>query len=247
MKIWTEPKVYVVGDSRINSIEIFSFLEDENLRWESYGASCGELLAETAGRLCYMSFGKGRKTNKEYLQHILESGHGSVLEHASVSMIFTGVSRSLTHELIRHRAGMAYSQLSQRYVDESDVGFVRPPDLPKKLHPFFEARCEEALKTYRECLNALRAPPEMSVTESVKWCRQQARAFLPNCTETKIMVTGNMRAWRNFIEQRGSVHADAEIRRLAIAVARILQERYPNLFGDYEITDAGVNTKWKKV
>ena len=84
-------------------------------------------LNEVAGRTCYMSFGKGRKSNEEYLENILSSKHGSVLEHAVWNLLITGVSRALTHELVRHRAGFGYSQLSQRYVDESEARYVVPP------------------------------------------------------------------------------------------------------------------------
>lgn len=88
----------------------------------------GERLAEFAGRLCYMSQrNPAGRTTREYLENIKKQGHGSVLEHASYSLLLEGVSRSLTHELVRHRAGFAYSQLSQRYVDESAAQFVMPP------------------------------------------------------------------------------------------------------------------------
>src|SRR5205085_10734218 len=87
----------------------------------------GEKLAEIAGRVCYLSFARPRPGgNQAYLGHILEVGHGSVLEHAVWNFVFTGVSRTLTHELVRHRTGMGYSQLSQRYVDESVAEYVEP-------------------------------------------------------------------------------------------------------------------------
>ena len=93
----------------------------------------GEGLIEVSGRVCYMSFGskRRRRTNKDYIGHILEVGHGSVLEHAAWNFIITGVSRSFTHELIRHRAGFGYSQLIQRYVDESSADFKSDPILIK--------------------------------------------------------------------------------------------------------------------
>src|SRR5829696_3961759 len=91
-------------------------------------SSDGERLAEFAGRLCYMSQkNPASRATREYLENIKKQGHGSVLEHANYSVLVEGVSRSLTHELVRHRAGMAYSQLSQRYVDESEASFVVPP------------------------------------------------------------------------------------------------------------------------
>ncbi len=96
-----------------------------------YGA---QFLCEMAGRLCYMSFGAPRPGgNKAYLDRIRESGHGSVLEHPTWSFIFCSTSRSLTHELVRHRVGKAYSQLSQRYCDESVAEYVVPPELEKEV------------------------------------------------------------------------------------------------------------------
>ena len=95
--------------------------------WQTDTEVAGEHLVEMAGRVCYMSFAKPRPGgNQAYLGHILEVGHGSVLEHAVWNFVFTGVSRSLTHELVRHRAGFGYSQLSQRYVDESIAEYVEP-------------------------------------------------------------------------------------------------------------------------
>ena len=87
----------------------------------------GQKLVEVAGRLCYTSYARPRPGgNATYIGHILEVGHGSVLEHAVFNFIITGVSRSFTHELVRHRAGWSYSQLSQRFVDESACAFVEP-------------------------------------------------------------------------------------------------------------------------
>ena len=103
------------------------FLEDEGMFFTTDTQAAAEILAEIAGRTCYMSFGKGRKSNQEYIDNILVSKHGSVLEHAVWCLLITGVSRALTHELVRHRAGFGYSQLSQRYVDESEARYVVPP------------------------------------------------------------------------------------------------------------------------
>ena len=133
MQIIREPRVTVIARQQ--------FVYPEHIRWESDSDVPGEVVAEFAGRLCYLSFGEdaglegghksipGRTTNEAYLANILRTKHGSVLEHAVWSFLFEGVSRSLTHEPIRHRAGMGYSQLSQRYVDESSIGFVLPPEI----------------------------------------------------------------------------------------------------------------------
>ena len=131
------------------------------------------------------------------------------------------------------------SQLSQRYVDESDIAFVLPPELPEE-GPVFEVwrqACETTLQAYRELLAAMteQIGEEGPATMRKKRARQAARAVLPNCAETKIVVTGNARAWRHFTELRGSASADVEIRRLAVAVLRALQQEAPNIFGDMQI------------
>ncbi|HVB28884.1 MAG TPA: FAD-dependent thymidylate synthase, partial [Terriglobia bacterium] len=123
----TRPKVYLLGRQAVVREELDRFLEDEGVVFTTDAEVAAEVLAEIAGRTCYMSFGKGRKTNQDYLDNILTSKHGSVLEHAVWNLLIAGVSRSLTHELVRHRAGFGYSQLSQRYVDEGDARYVVPP------------------------------------------------------------------------------------------------------------------------
>ena len=111
----------------VDDRELERFLKDHNVDWRTDSEVAAEELAEVAGRVCYMSFAKPRPGgNKAYLDHILEVGHGSVLEHAVWNFLFTGISRTCTHELIRHRAGFGYSQLSQRYVDESVAEYVAP-------------------------------------------------------------------------------------------------------------------------
>src|SRR5947208_2776084 len=127
IRVITTPSVYVLGRQTVDDAELNRFLADHGVSWESDSEVAAEVLTETAGRVCYMSFAKPRPGgNAAYLTHIKEVGHGSVLEHAVWNLLITGVSRSLTHELIRHRAGMGYSQLSQRYVDESVAEYVEP-------------------------------------------------------------------------------------------------------------------------
>jgi thymidylate synthase (FAD) len=118
-------KVYCLGQQMVIESELQQFLDDHGVTWQTDTDVGGQRLVEIGGRLCYMSFGKGRKTNEEFIQHIIEVGHGSVTEHAVWNFIITGASRSFTHELIRHRH-FSYSQLSQRYVDESDSEYVEP-------------------------------------------------------------------------------------------------------------------------
>src|ERR1700722_20622916 len=126
VRVIHEPSAYLVGRQTVDEGVIDRFLADHGVSWQTDTEVAGEVLAEVAGRLCYMSFAKPRPGgNAAYLDHILEVGHGSVLEHAVWNFIFTGCSRSLTHELVRHRH-FGYCQLSQRYVDESVAEYVEP-------------------------------------------------------------------------------------------------------------------------
>src|SRR5947207_9205261 len=129
-----------------------SFVGPEHLPVNWIGDSTdGERLAEFAGRLCYMSqHNPAKRETREYLENIKRQGHGSVLEHATYSLLVEGVSRSLTHELVRHRAGFAYSQLSQRYVDESQASFVVPPAVigDETLEASWRTHVEQAQAVY---------------------------------------------------------------------------------------------------
>jgi len=221
-----------------------SFSAPEHLEVNWLGPSTdGERLAEFAGRLCYMSQSNpaGRST-RDYLENIKRQGHGSVLEHANYTMLLEGVSRSLTHELVRHRAGFAYSQLSQRYVDESDAAFVVPPAIlgDEALEGTWKVEIERALAAYVKLVGELMEQYAW-IPERVhrrKMAREAARGVLPNSTETKIVVTANARAWRTMLELRAGEGADLEIRRMAVAVLKLLREEAPGFFSDFEIYDA---------
>ena len=238
LRIIREPALYLVGRQTLDRESIDHFLADHGVTWQTDTEVGGEALAEMAGRVCYMSYGKGRKTNREFLGHIVDVGHGSVLEHAVWSFIITGVSRSFTHELIRHRH-FSYSQLSQRYVDESESPFVEPDVIAGD--PELHAVWSEAVNATRAAYDRLVAGLEKHFTEVPektlrrKLARQAARSVLPNATETKIFMSGNARALRHFIELRGSEHADVEIRKVAVAMLKLLQRESPAIFSDYEL------------
>lgn len=217
------------------------FTPPADVPWET-DAEGGQALAEFAGRACYQSWSRpnpATATNAGYLRHILEVGHLSVLEHGTVSMYLTGVSRSLTHELVRHRH-FSYSQLSQRYVPEHEAEMVEPAVIAEdpELHALFVAATEASLTAYEQLLGGLeqRLADQPNATLRRKQARQAARAVLPNATETRIVVTGNYRAWRHFVAMRASEHADVEIRGLAIACLRELQRVAGNVFGDFRIS-----------
>jgi thymidylate synthase (FAD) len=240
IRVITEPTVYVMGRQTTSDAELDRFLEDHGVAWQTDTEVAGEQVVEIAGRVCYMSFARPRPGgNQAYIKHILEVGHGSVLEHAVWNLLFTGVSRSLTHELIRHRAGFGYSQLSQRYVDESVAEYVEPDCIAAdpELHRLWLEAIRTTHQAYMKVTEGLQATfkDEPDKTLRRKLARQAARSVLPNATETKIFVTANARALRHFIELRGSRHAETEIRKLAVAVLKIMQQEAPHLFGDYEL------------
>lgn len=261
MRIITTPCVYVVGRSHLDAAAVQQFLDDEETTWVTDTDSGPELLSELAGRLCYMSFGQrqGRKSNRDYLANIINLEHGSVLEHVVWNLIFTGVSRSFTHELIRHRAGWAYSQLSQRYVDESSADFVEPDIIAEdpELHTIWLRAIETSHDAYRLLSDGLaekieREHPEWKARDKRKKAREAARSVLPNATETKVFVSANARALRHFIEYRGAADAEPEIRKVAHALLGVMRREAPSMFGDYEVVElpsgvAETQTAHKKV
>lgn len=229
----------------IASTQVYDSAYDHLSREEEH-FPYADFLAEFAGRACYQSWNRPNAktaTNASYLAHINEVGHYSVLEHASATFYVEGVSRSLTHELVRHRH-LSYSQLSQRYVDESDVDFVNPSGLGDydpaaelidgdeqpnhgDVTGYFRDLCISARQMYTDSVQIL-----MNRGMTRKEARQAARAILPNMTETKIVVTGNMRAWRDMLQKRWHIAADAEIREFAGMILDQLRSIAPNTFQD---------------
>jgi thymidylate synthase (FAD) len=244
-----------IAPLRVQLIAKTEFLAPPDVDW-STDADAGQALVEFAGRACYQSWSKPNPrtaTNAAYLRHIIDVGHLSVLEHASVSFYITGISRSCSHELIRHRH-FSYSQLSQRYVPAHDSEVVLPPGVEglgvegeddPELQDLFLKAVDASRAAYTELLNRLQAKLADAPNAVLrrKQARQAARAVLPNATETRIVVTGNYRAWRHFIAMRASEHADVEIRRLAIECLRQLTDVAPAVFADFEITTLADGTE----
>src|SRR4051812_28996815 len=224
-QLYYEPKITLLSRPH--------FTEPSQLPVKWLGESTdGERLAEFAGRLCYMSQANpASRPTREYLENIKKQGHGSVLEHANYSLLLEGISRSLTHELVRHRAGFAYSQLSQRYVDESEACFVVPPAVAgdDALEGAWRSQIESAQAAYVALVSQLmeRYAWVADRVHRRKMAREAARGVLPNSTETKIVVTGNARAWRTMLELRSSEGAELEIRRCAVALIRLPQQEAP--------------------
>lgn len=196
-----------------------------------------DTLGEFAGRACYQAWGlPNPKTaeNEGYIANIIGQGHFSVLEHASVTFYVEGVSRSLTHELIRHRH-LSYSELSQRYVDVTKAQTVVPPVIEsigegpgEALAELIQGHQEDTAQT--EYAYVLRMLEMNGITG--KKAREAARAVMPSSVETKIVVTGNLRAWRDMLGKRWHVAADAEIREFAGKVLEHLRELAPNSVQD---------------
>ena len=213
------------------------------------GASDAEALVEFAGRACYESFDKPNPrtaANDAYLSHIMEVGHHALLEHATATMYVRGISRSCTHELVRHRH-FSFSQLSQRFVHTDDAQVVVPPAIAQdeELRTLLLRAADEARFVYEELLAALeeKLADEPNALLRKKQARQAARSVLPNAAESRLVVTGNYRAWRHFIAARASEHADVEIRTLAVTCLDILAEQAPALFSDFIVTELDDGTR----
>jgi thymidylate synthase (FAD) len=231
----------IIREPRVTLIARPQFLEPSHLAIQWKGdSSDGERIAEFAGRLCYMSqHNPAGRTTTEYLRNILSQGHGSVFEHSTYVMLIEGISRSCSHELVRHRAGWGYSQLSQRYVDESHAAFVMPPAIQgdAALEAEWTAQVQGAQAAYVSAVEHLMTR-YAGVSDKVhrrKLAREAARSVLPNATEVKIVASANVRAWRTMLELRLGEGAELEIRRMAVACLRRLQVEAPALFDDFEL------------
>ncbi len=236
-RICLEPSVRLVGSQTIRDAELDQFLEDEGVgRFDTDTDIQGERLIEIAGRLCYMSFSRKRPGgNSSYIDHIIGCGHGSVLEHQVFNFIISGVSRSLTHELVRHRAGMSFSQLSQRFVNMDSCRFVVPPLISNddELFSIWSDCMDKCQSAYLEISEKLAVKLDslgIKGTQARKMALECARSAMPNATETKIFVTANTRAILHFLALRGSIEADQEIRRVAVKMLEVLKVESPNVF-----------------
>jgi thymidylate synthase (FAD) len=248
-----EPIVQVIG------ISTFRGIPEDLLPEEGYaavaaagqdqGSDCARLI-ECAGRTCYDSYGRGRPS-AEYHEHIKEVGHGSVIEHAVINFYIANVSRGLTHELVRHRAGVAISQRSTRYVDESSSAWIHHPLLLKALEAtqgtpsgdFTEQRIQQAIAAGRMAYEASEAlisaylhheQPELGATDRRKQARGAARGYLGNALSTALVWSANIRALRHVVEQRASSFADGEIRVIEDMCYAAAKEEVPEYFNDYD-------------
>lgn len=249
---FVQPKVYKVAETKLTNDGVLAWLQGIN------GEEClshvtgsdGEQLIEMAGRRCYKSFKPGlnpnvtkmRTDSTEYHKNVLKAQHGSILEHTSVSFALENVSRVVTHELVRHRAGTAMSQESLRYVRLTDISFWTPEIF--KING--EEKYKEALSIIKNTVEACEKAQKDLATlfdienikdfDTKKKLTSAFRRLAPDGLATGIVFTGNLRAWRHIVEMRTSRHAEEEFRIVAGQIAGILKKDYPMIFQDYTET-----------
>lgn len=241
-----EPKVFLIGETRINRTGLQDMLEHLGApEWTTDASTGVEKIIEVYGRLCYMAFGtelnpnitKVREGNDKYLANILKSGHGSVLEHSTLNFVLTDVSRVFTHELVRHRVGTAISQESLRYVRLDNIDWYAPMCILED---------SEALQLYTETMEHL-GTLQVKLAEHFgldegrvsfdkkKKITSAMRRIAPIGLATKIGWTANMRTIRQVLEMRTNPGAEEEIRAVFEQIGFICKERYPNLFQDFNL------------
>lgn len=190
-----------------------------------------DTLAHFAGRSCYQAWNmpnEATRTNQGYINNIINQGHFSVLEHASVTFYIEGVSRNLTHELIRHRH-LSYSELSQRFVNMEEANFIVPPAMREEgIESFSIKNDSTSLNRYKSAVQRL-----LDFGKTRKQAREAARSYLPSGMETRIVLSGNHRAFRDMLKKRYSVHADAEICELAELLLEELRKIAPATYQDF--------------
>lgn len=255
----TTPEVFLVARPSLNWDGISKYLSsvgggEHYLRMlDGYqGEQHGSKLVELMGRLCYRSWDIGlnanvtqiRKERHKYLANILKTGHGSVLEHASYSFIFANVSRVFTHELVRHRAGTAFSQESMRFVRLDDLGFDEPDIFPEGFEgDRLREDSRDLLKRMEQFqINAARVnglDDEGVDFAHKKIVTSAMRRYAPDGLSTHIGFTANVRALRWLTQLRTDPAAEVEIRKVFAKVGDIMVVEEPELFADFEVDDDG--------
>ena len=259
----TTPSVHLIARPSIDLDGMRSYLEDvggaswlERRLEESGGApNPGELLVEFGGRACYRSWEPGLNVNvtrvrtdrREYFENLLRSAHGSVLEHASYSFALRNVSRVFTHELVRHRAGSAFSQESLRYVRLTDIGFRVPPAL-EPLRGQVLAIVEQLEEFQRDAAAALSLDDEGVPFHVKKEATSALRRLAPIGLSTDIIWSANLRTLRHVIAMRTAEGAEEELRSVFDQVAAVMAREAPLLFQDFErAADGSWEPRYHKV
>ena len=245
------PKAFLIAETKVDHAAIDHALIHLGVDgWVSDGETDADVLTEFAGKSCYMSFDRqlnlnltkvGGRPNSTYIQDgIIGNKHGSVLEHSSVTFFLTNVSRVVTHELVRHRAGTAFSQTSGRYVRTDEVDMYMPEELtaiPGARGVFLKAirDMEENLAD----LVTVSGIEDMTDFGLKKRLTSAFRRLIGNGQANHLVMTGNHRAWRHIIEMRTSVHAEEEIRVIMGDVAQQLKDKFPTIYADMTCNGVG--------
>lgn len=211
------------------------------------GVTDADYLAEFAARDCYQSHHRPNPAtadNRSHLLNCIDHEHFSVMEHGSVTFRVTRVSRSLSHELVRHRH-FSYSQLSQRFVSADGATYEIPPLIDawpdetqrERMLSRLELLWQHAQSANAELVEIMSEGmgehfPQWDGTLKRKRVREAARAVMPNMTTTLLDITGNHRTWREFIHKRAADGADLELQMLAREVLRLLLTVAPNTYQD---------------
>ncbi|GAA2819028.1 FAD-dependent thymidylate synthase [Nonomuraea rubra] len=256
-----EPEVFIVARPTLDYDELARYLREVGgeswLERLDRGDLDAQNLAEFAGRLCYRSFEPGlnpnvvriRENQDDYLRNILASAHGSVLEHVSFSFVLHNVSRVLTHELVRHRPGVAISQESLRFVrlDELPFWFPEWAQADEELMKRATAVLEQ-LEQFQLWMAGHFGLDEEGVPFSEKKHRTSfMRRFAPEGLATGLVWTANVRTLRHTIEARTAAGAEEEIRMLFQRIGELMRQEAPALFGDYTVEDGAWIPGWRKV
>ena len=241
-----EPQVFLIGETRIISDGLKAYLNHIGVpEWTSDAPTDSEKLIEVMGRLCYRSFEPGlnpnvtriRKENAAYIGNILAVKHGSVVEHPVMNFVFADVSRVFTHELVRHRAGVAISQESLRFVRLTDLGQWLPTAIreDQKAIEIFANTFEELERLQLELAEHFHLDDSGVPFEKKKEITSAMRRIAPIGLATTIGWSANPRTLRWVLQMRTEPSAEEEIRLVFGKVGKIVMERYPNLFGDFEV------------
>lgn len=254
------PKCFMIAHTALHGAGITAMLDELGIPdWDTEAESPSEWLTEFAGKSCYMSFDLslnqnltkvGTRTNEEYISEgILKQKHGSVIEHSTATFFLKDVSRVVTHELVRHRVGTAYSQTSGRYVRVGEIDYYVPkcvvdrPDIHALFARAFRLQEEIALEMAERF--GLNECPDFAYK---KECTSAIRRIIGNGQATNIVVTGNHRSWRHMIAMRTAKGAEEEIRVTFRAIANELANHFPALYSDmYWHDDGSISFEHEKV
>ncbi|MGH2730706.1 MAG: FAD-dependent thymidylate synthase [Actinomycetota bacterium] len=257
----TTPEVELIARPSIDLEALERYLKTvggeswlEMRKGQEEGLNPGQLLIEASGRACYRSWSEGlnpnvtkiRRDQQQYFLNLLRSGHGSVLEHANYTFLIYDCSRIFTHEVVRHRAGSAFSQESLRFVRLDEIPF-RIPESMESLRPQIISILETLEDFQISAAEHFELDKEGVSFHDKKEITSAMRRLAPEGISTMIVWTANIRTLRHTIQARTDLGAEEEIRFVFDKIGRIMLQEAPLLFSDFKIEDGAWNTEYKKV